>query len=232
VLPSAALQTVIPTDEYRLGLKFWLGLPLVDPAAPAPSCPLCRVVVDAHGDHLLCCKHNNYALRHNAVQDAFCALLSEAGVPFQKEVAIPGQAVGGLRPADALAQFAKPLAVDVTIGHGWQASERVDAATLAGRGDATREKWRRFLIDNEGKKHAKYDVACAAAGWDFTPMAFGTWGGVGPEAAKLLARIIGLAAGWREVDLRPWRKEELRQRFFLALYRQVCRLLGAVRLLM
>ena len=33
-------------------------------------------------------------------------------------------------------------------------------------------------------------------------MAFGTWGGQGPEAAKSLARAAKRAEGWREGDLR------------------------------
>ena len=126
----------------------------------------------------------------------------------------------------------RPQAIDVTIAHGWQSSERRDAATVALRQDATREKWRAFLVDKEGKKHSCYDAQCAADGWDFAAMAFGTWGGMGPEGAKLLHHFIAKAAAQREVDLRAARKEELRLQFQMALTRQVWHLLGAVRHLM
>ena len=56
-------------------------------------------------------------------------------------------------------------------------------------------------------------------------MAFGTWGGTGPEAAKILQRILKRAAGWQEGDLRAARQDELRQNFDLTLMRHVWRLL-------
>ena len=156
-------------------------------------------------------------------------------MPYQKEQRLPSQPEGGLRPADVLLQAGpkgRPQAIDVTIAHGWQSSERRDTAALELRRDATREKWRAFLVEKEAKKHSRYDVLCAADGWDFAAMAFGTWGGMGPEAAKLLQHFIAKAAAVREVDLRAARKEELRLQFQMALTRQVWHLLGAVRCLM
>ena len=58
-------------------------------------------------------------------------------------------------------------------------------------------------------------------------MAFGTWGGQGPEAAKLLHRIVQRAAAWQEGDLRLGRQDEIRCAVGLALMRQVWRLLGS-----
>jgi len=57
-------------------------------------------------------------------------------------------------------------------------------------------------------------------------MAFGTWGGLGPEGAKMLARIVKRAAGWLEGDLRASRQAEIRYSIGLTLMRQVWELLA------
>ena len=58
-------------------------------------------------------------------------------------------------------------------------------------------------------------------------MAFGTWGGLGPECAKSLGRIVRRAAGWLEGDLQTCRQEEIRYIIGLTLMRQVWELLAA-----
>ena len=58
-------------------------------------------------------------------------------------------------------------------------------------------------------------------------MAFGTWGGLGPEAAKLLARMVGRAAAWQEGPLRAWRQQGLREGVGLALMTHIWALLDA-----
>ena len=88
-----------------------------------------------------------------------------------------------------------------------------------------RDRWRNFLCRKEKDKHQKYDALCRQAQWSFRALAFGTWGGVGPEAAKTLHRILKRAAGWQEGDLRAARQEELRQGLGLTLMRHVWRLL-------
>ena len=57
-------------------------------------------------------------------------------------------------------------------------------------------------------------------------MAFGTWGGLGPEAAKLLGRATQRAASRLEGEFRNRRKEELRINLGLALVRHVWALLN------
>ena len=84
----------------------------------------------------------------------------------------------------------------------------------------TREKWRSFLRRREEHKHQKYDVACAMANWDFKAMAFGTWGGMGPEGAKILHRLSNRAASWQEGDLRASLQEQGKMAVGLALMRQ------------
>ena len=126
----------------------------------------------------------------------------------------------------------KDLAIDLTVQHGWRIGERRTPAALAARPEATREHWRRFLVRAEEDKHATYDAPCSAEGWSFKAMAFGTWGGMGPEAAKLLQRFVARASDWREADTREARREEIRLTFGLAQVRGVLHMLDAVRLLM
>ena len=207
-------------------MRWWLGLPLleVDTQAEPATCPGCQAVVDPHGDHLLCCIRNNFTNRHSAVQEALAAMLVEAGQPFGREVNIP-EGAENLRPADLLLknwQAGVDVAVDLTVSHGWQTAERASTATAV-----TRERWRGFLTKKERAKKNKYLLPCRHAGWAFLPMAFGTWGGLGPEACKLLQRVLTRAAAWLDGSLRTRRQEELRQMLGLALMVHIGKLLDA-----
>jgi hypothetical protein len=226
VIPSAPLHTIISSEEYSLALKWWLGVSLLSPDDDARICPGCGRLSDQFGDHLLCCIRNNFSKRHNAVQDALCDLLTASGQGHAREMKIPNAADQELRPADILLnsfQDGRPTALDITIAHGWQVAEQ---------GTVSREKWRAFLRRKEAKKHGKYDVPCQGAGWGFTAMAFGTWGGLGPEGAKVLHRLVKRAASWQEGELRALRQRELLETISLALMRQVWKLLGNKALFM
>jgi hypothetical protein len=217
VPPNNALHFSFPSDSYRLGLKWWLGVSLFGETDPA-ACPGCSAEVDLFGDHLLCCPRNDFQKRHVAVQEVLADLLQAAGQPFTREVVVPSMDASELRPADLLLRAwsaGRDTAVDLTISHGWQVSERA----------ATRERWRSFLRKKEEAKHAKYDLPCSRANWAFRAMAFGTWGGQGPEAAKLLARFTKRAAGWQDGDLRASLMETCRLSVGVAVMRQVWRML-------
>ena len=230
VTPSSPLHTTFSPDTYRVGLRWWLGLPLLkENQASVVLCPGCQAQVDVFGDHLLCCLRNNYSRRHNAVQEAIASVAQEAGQPFSREEVIPGCPDSQLRPADLLFkawQTGLDVAVDLTVVHGWQQSEQATTATVT-----TRERWRNFLTKKERHKKDKYANHCSAAGWAFSPMAFGTWGGMGPEAAKLLHRLVGRAASWLEGPLRARRQHELRESVGVALMRHIWLLLDAKNLL-
>ena len=220
VNPNAALHTIISSEEYSLALKWWLGVPIFPQEETERTCPGCGKPSDVYGDHLLCCARNNYTRRHQAVQDALVELCTTSGQGCIREAALPDCPDGELRPADLLLsafQAGAPTAVDVTVAHGWQASERQSV---------TRERWRSFLRRKEQAKHSKYDAPCKAAGWGFLAIAMGTWGGLGPEGARLLHRLAKRAAGWQEGELRGLRQYELMQGVGLALMRQIWSLLG------
>ena len=56
----------------------------------------------------------------------------------------------------------------------------------------------------------------------------GFWhlGGLGPEGANVLHRLVKRAASWQEGELRALRQRELLETMSLALMRQVWKLLG------
>ena len=191
VTSNQALRTLFTSDRYRLGLRWWLGVNLVDRDQGVLTCVGCQSELDSQGNHLLCCPRINYATRHNAVQEALASILQTTGQGFSKEVPIPNCPDGQLRPADLLLRAwdnGLDCAVDITVSHGWQLLERSAAVS--------RERWRSFLSRKEAAKKTKYAAACRNAGWSFCPCAFGTWGGIGPEGAKMLARILKRAASW------------------------------------
>ena len=223
VTPMPSLNSIIPTDSYRLGLRWWLGVAVVQVSPTEPElCPGCGKTVDAFGDHLLRCIRLNFSRRHNALQECLAVLLQEAGQGVAREVSLPDCPEGDLRPADLMLRHwsqGKDTAVDITISHAWTAQE--ESANLA----PTRERWRQFLVRKENLKRSRYLGPCQEAGWAFQPAAFGTWGGVGPDAARLLHRITKRVAGWLEGDLRASRQEEARQMVGLTLMQGILEML-------
>ena len=184
------------------------------------------MTVDIFGDHLLCCKRNNFLHRHTALQEGLAVLLAESGQSFTKEVTIPQCPDGQLRPADILIpgwDNGRDTALDVTLVHGWQSA--MQSTTV------TRERWRSFLRRKEQLKHQRYDNACRRAQWSFQALAMGTWGGMGPEGARVFHRILKRAASWLEGDMRAERQEELKRSFGLSVTRHVWRLLDAKNLI-
>ena len=224
VTPLDGSTSTISAEDYRLGLRWVLGLPLLGQHRDGAECPACGQKVDVFGDHLLCCRRNNFYGRHFAVQEAFVAMAQAGDQPFQREAqlakrnAVPhGQP---LRPADLLFRAwvgGKDMAVDVTISHPLQASQH----------PWTAEKARGYLASVEKRKVAKYKEACAQEGWEFSGAAFDTWGGVGPGAKQVLFKLLKRAVGGVPLELRPLRTQEHRQHLSLSLMRQVWKLLGA-----
>jgi hypothetical protein len=213
VPPNANLHYTMPSDQYKTALRWWLGVPLNAPpdGGGGITCPGCTAPVDAFGDHLLCCRRNNFVTRHMAVQDTLALLLQEGGQGVTKEVQIPISG-SALRPADLLVanwSGGRDTAVDVTVCHAWQSGEQRTLGTTA-QDTVSRERWRNFLKRKEADKHTKYDITCRTAGWSFMAMAFGTWGGTGPECAKLIHQISKRAASWQEGELRASKMEQAR----------------------
>ena len=170
VPPSEALKTIFSPHDYRVALQWWLGLTIMD-LEDGAICPGCKAQLDEFGDHLLCCKHNNFCTRHAEIQDCLFDAVLESNQSASKEQRIPGSSEH-LRPADIKLDHweGKHVALDLTISHGWQASERLrSTANIA----VKRERWRAFLRKQEAAKHAKYDKPCVLPAG--LPATFGTY---------------------------------------------------------
>jgi hypothetical protein len=114
VTPNEGLGLKLDGRDYRLLLKWWLGCAVVP--HQKSLCPCCETPMDPFGDHLVSCKNNSPAQRHNALRDALTDALKAHGVSVMKEVAIGGSR----RPADVgLPNFDArgPTAVDIVVHH-------------------------------------------------------------------------------------------------------------------
>ena len=148
--PSNANRTSITPHLYRLGLKWWLGLPIIPPNT---TCHACNYPLDPHGDHLLCCTHNNFTRRHNAIQNTLIDALQSARITHQREAPLSRHNSGlslpqQLRPADKLLscwQHSRDLAMDVTISHPAQRSEQPYNADKA-RGFLKKKKGQTYEV--------------------------------------------------------------------------------------
>ena len=87
--PSQPLRTFIPPEQYRLGLRWWLGMPLIPEEEPLLSCPGCGEDADSLGDHIICCRQNSFQKRHDAVVEALQSALISAGQGVAREIRVP-----------------------------------------------------------------------------------------------------------------------------------------------
>jgi hypothetical protein len=212
VLPSRALRTDISDPDYRLLLRWWLGLPILPTGRTLPGCPMCAEPVDPFGDHFVCCDKAGSTRRHNALRDALFDTLIGSNICAAKEVSCNGRH----RPADILLiawERGRDVAVDLTVTHPLGLSQHPlnvrNAARHCQRAEAA-------------KTQAEGDL-CLRAGWGFLPMAFSPWGGAGPHARALLhefgKRATAHLAGWPKLR----RLREINENLSLTLAREVVR---------
>lgn len=88
VVPSDEGCSRISRDDYRLGLRWHLGLPILSQDLDGAKCPACGATVDVFGDHLMCCRKNNFYGRHFAVQEAFITMAQAGDQPYAREVSL------------------------------------------------------------------------------------------------------------------------------------------------
>lgn len=178
VIPSQALRTLIPGEEFRCALRWHLG----SPQSPLPDgglCPQCQTPMDPLGHHLVCCKHNHLSRRHGAVQDAVLRLTARAGLTARREQGAPD----GSRPGDIFVHRLNsdgPAAVDITIRHSLRPSGPVSSPDhLPG-----------WMAAQEAQKHRKYDPVSRRLGWQFIPFVVDCWGGLGAEARNFVGEVL------------------------------------------
>ena len=207
VLPSHSLGSVIPDSDFRSLCRWWLGMPLLPEGTTLPPCPLCQQALDPFGDHFVVCKWNGPVRRHNALRDEWSRVLTQAHIPWRKEI----PTTGGDRPDDLLlVGFSKgrDMSLDITIV----------SPTALGEYPLCPTKARRLLAQAETAKTAKEAESCARMGWCHHPAAYSTWGGQGPAASAFMAEVLHRATAdlggggrrssgsWRSVRVcrSPW----------------------------
>ena len=58
-------------------------------------------------------------------------------------------------------------------------------------------------------------------------MSFGTWGGLGPEAAKVMSRIVRSCTAWEDAESRGTSQYAIYEQVGVALARQIWKLLAS-----
>ena len=141
-------------------------------------------MLDVLGDHFVCCNNNNLKQRHSYLQGALADLAQLAGIPVALEVALPDGSVPGdvcFKQWDADG----PLMVDVTCRH----------PTPVGSTPPAVDGMRAWYTAQEADKNLLYADKCRRQGYSFTPFVVSPWGGLGPDALKLMLRLHKLVLG-------------------------------------
>jgi hypothetical protein len=165
---QADSRGVFDSSEYRLLLRWWLGLPLF-PGDAGLECPTgCGCTLDPFGDHLVACHRNQLTLRHNGVRDALQGVLQRFGVACRREVPL---ACRLQRPGDLAIDHLgpRPILVDLVGTHPLAPGKARSVASC-----------RQALGEAEQVKIERYHTNCAAEGYSFEPLAFHCWSGLGP----------------------------------------------------
>ena len=159
-VPSSILGLHLHDQEFRLCLKYWLGLPIVEEGS---HCPICLRAVDQFGDHQVGCGGNGDRIhRHDSIRDALFSAAQTAALAPRKEVPslIPGTRS---RPADIFLpiwQRGQPAALDVTVISTLQLSTVEGAAVTQGYA----------LAVGEERKRVAHGTPCHAVGVNFIPL--------------------------------------------------------------
>jgi len=207
-LPSPALGLHIHTTDFRVCLKYWLGLPL---SSVDEVCPSCTRVADRYGDHHVGCDGDADRLfRHNALRDALFSAASSAALAPRKE--LPNLVAGSQsRPADIFLPVwtnGRGAALDVTVVCPLQKKLVARAAVNPGHA----------LTYSRERKNQKHRAECQGAGIDFIPIvveALGGWDTVSAVCIQRIARAQGARLGLPSHEAVP----RLFQRLSVTLWR-------------
>ena len=184
VVPSTSLGLHLADWEFRLCMRYWLGLQIVEEDT---LCAVCGCTSDVMGDHYVTCRGNGDLIRkHDALRDVLYTAACSAALAPKKEM--PALIPGSLsRPADIYLPCwsrGKPAALDVSVISPVQALTVEEAAVTQGYSLAVREQQKRRCHDN----------ACHEAGIHFIPLAVETFGGWSSEAAATIRQFGKLQA--------------------------------------
>ena len=209
--PQPAAGNELDHCNFKLGLQWWLGLPILPPEDIGEKCGQCGACLDAFGDHAVACLKNGITQRHTALQDWLIHAARQAGVTCTKEGALPDND----RPADVLLHNwtgSTPLAVDLTVCHPLRPSEA----------RPTPESVRKAMTLQETHKCTKYSERCARVGWKFQPLVIHPFGGLTIQGTQLFHRLSRLFA--ENSTMLPTKGERVQlfwQTFSITVMRQV-----------
>ncbi len=196
--------------RHRLGLLIYAE---PDDGEPRRLCRLCgKVAIDAR-HALICLSGGLRTALHNDLRDLLYRIGSTAMLgPRREEQCF----VGGMRADVVFTNARRVMAIDVAItGVDSGREYAVDASKPGAASDMYARK-----------KFTTYGAAAAAAGVDFVPLVFDTFGALNVEGVKLL-RFVARAWGY-QFDIVPARSVPLiNQRFSAVLNRGLAQLLIA-----
>lgn len=184
-VPCPALGLHLSDLEFRLCLRYWLGLPMS--SEDDAQCPVCEVNVDVMGDHLVTCRGNGDLIhRHDSLWNVIHSAAQSAALAPRMECPslIPNSSS---RPADILLpcwKLARPAALDVTVILPVQQLTIVQASVNQGYA---------FSVAEDRKYRSHYND-CSQAGVLFIPLAMETFGGWSSVAASTIREIGKLQA--------------------------------------
>ena len=144
----------ISSRGFSLLTRSRVGMKLDD--FESRCCRGCAKVMDAFGDHALCCPNLGVYAHHNALRNEFGALCIDLDLPVLPD---QGPNTDTTRPADLLITGLsnRPIAVDFSITHALQPSLRL-ADVPPGKAALKIEKTVRDRTPG-----------CRQMGWDFVP---------------------------------------------------------------
>ena len=193
VIPSEGLGLHLQPSEFRVAIKWWLGLD----TSCGSICPLCPGrVLDPFGHHALTCKRGgDVVTRHNKLRDtlaetcrrAHLSVKVEAGSNLTKDHS-------HTRPADNLVpnwSMGRLAAFDLSVTSPLNSNVLLEAGLAAGQ-------------VAEQRKHDENDAKCKELGWICVPMvveAYGAWGTEAMESFSLLGSRLATSSNRAKAEV-------------------------------
>ena len=181
--PIPALGLHLSSNEFRVVLKYRLGVKLYENER---KCPFCKSgTLDVMGDHAVSCHgRGDMISRHDRIRDRIISASSGALLsPISEQKSLLPD--NNSRPRDILPVWNNglPAALDVTVTSPLQSSLIINASEKSGFA----------LSAAEDRKYEQYAQNCSEVGIQFIPLAFETFGGFSETVRKTLKRIATLA---------------------------------------
>ena len=181
--PIPALGLHLSSNEFRVALKYRLGVKLYENERKCPSCK--SGTLDVMGDHAVSCHGcGDMISRHDRIRDKIISACSGALLsPISEQKSLLPD--NNSRPGDIFLPVwnnGLPAALDVTVTSPLQSSLIINASEKSGFA----------LSAAEDRKYEQYAQNCSEVGIQFIPLAFKTFGGFSETVRKTLKRIATL----------------------------------------